>query len=195
MDEKRFDMRLKMAQDMGYDIENPRAVDDLITCIKYCDLKFSNRRLTDDDIAERLGITKRLLVDIKTRDAIRVATKIALSEFLNDGVRTDIRAELFQIYQDNLPAVARNMSQIAKGAQIGVDAKGNPIHAPFRDQVSAATLLLNNPLGNAFLANTFAGEMQSLEETAHLELRQNLLARGQIVDLDSDVVDADVKKL
>ena len=46
----------------------------------------------------------------------------------------------------------------------------------------------NNPLGNAFLTNTFLGETQSLEENAHLEMRTKLLA-GRVLDLDN-IVDA-----
>ena len=177
-----------MAADMGYDITDPSNVETLIACIRYCDLSFSDRKMRDIDVAERLGISPATLVRLKTSESIKIATQIVLAEFLDDENRHDIRAELFQIYHDGLPTVLRNMIKIATGAEMGEDEEGKKIHAPFRDQVQAATLLLNNPLGNAFLTNTFLGETQSLEENAHLEMRTKLLA-GRVLDLDN-IVDA-----
>lgn len=176
------ELRLKIAAEMGYDVEDPLSAANLILCIKYNDLKFSDRSLTDAQIAAKLGVNKRLLVELKTSDAIKVGTRIVLAEFLTDEKRQEIRADLFQIYQDNLADVMRHIVEIAKGE----------LPAPFRDQVSAAALMLENPLGNAFLVNTFVGETHSLEEAAHLDMRSKLLERGKVLDLDIDVIDANV---
>ena len=188
MDKKKQKFQLQMASDMGYDITDPGNVETLIACIRYCDLSFSDRKMRDIDVAERLGISPATLVRLKTSESIKIATQIVLAEFLDDENRHDVRAELFQIYHDGLPGVLRNVVKIATGAEMGEDEEGKKIHAPFRDQVQAATLLLNNPLGNAFLTNTFLGETQSLEENAHLEMRTKLLA-GRVLDLDN-IVDA-----
>jgi len=190
MDKKTQSFQLKMASDMGYDVTDPHAVESLIACIRYCDLSFSDRKLRDTDIAEQLGISLPILHTLKRSDAIGVATQIVLAEFLESTSRADIRGTLFQIYHDGLPDVLRNVVRIARGEVMGEDEDGKKFHAPFRDQVQAATLLLNNPLGNAFLTNTFMGETQSLDESAHLEMRQRLL-NGRVLDLD-DVIDGSV---
>jgi len=71
MDKKTQKFQLQMAADMGYDITSPKEVENLIACIRYCDLSFSDRKLRDPEIADRLGISLHTLASLKQSDSSR----------------------------------------------------------------------------------------------------------------------------
>jgi hypothetical protein len=191
MNEERRMQYVELARSLGYDVTDPKSVRNLITAVKYCDLRFTDRKLTDRQICEQLGISFDLLVDLKHTDAVRIATQLVLAYFLEDEARNDIRAQLFQTYQDYMPKALLNIAKMAAGEVIGkgIDEDGSEydIHAAARDQVAAATLLMNNPLATAWLQNTFIGESTNVDEAAHISMQQKLLSQAKVLNLDEPI--------
>lgn len=184
---------LKFAESLGVDTDNPRQVEDLIACINYVSVKFTDRRLRDTDIVDQIGITYDQLLRLKVTNTYKIASRLVLAEFMTNKARSDVRNEMFQILQSYMPSALMNISRIAAGEPRMSD-DGKMVRPHYRDQVAAYTALINSPMANAWLANTFVGESTKPEELAHLDMRAKLLEDLHIPDLDTqDVVEAEVK--
>ncbi len=184
---------LKFAESLGVDTDNPRQVEDLIACINYVSVKFTDRRLRDTDIVDQIGITYDQLLRLKVTNTYKIASRLVLAEFMTNKARSDVRNEMFQILQSYMPSALMNISRIAAGEPRMSD-DGKMVRPHYRDQVAVYTALINSPMANAWLANTFVGESTKPEELAHLDMRAKLLEDLHIPDLDTqDVVEAEVK--
>lgn len=191
MDEKLSNQYLDTAEKLGVNTTDPRDARDLLACLDYCLVAFSDRRLPDAAIADKIGVSYDQLLRLKSSRFIKIATQIVLSDSLADKSRTDVRASLFQAYQDYLPKATVNIARIAAGDTF-TSVSGKDIKPPFRDQVSAYNTMITNPLASAWLSATFLGESGQLEETKHLDMRTKLLEKSKILSLDEDVIDAEV---
>ena len=175
---------------MGYDPTDIRDVENLVTAMRYTELRLSDRRITDPEICSQINITVNMLAELKRTEAMRVVTQMMLTEFWNEQSRKDIRARIFRSLHEGIPDTLDNVIKIAAGRPIGKDDAGKNIHAQVRDQVAAATLLLNNPMADAWLKTTFVGEAISEEATP---LDQAMLEQTRVLNLD-DVVDGEFKE-
>lgn len=173
-----------VAQEMGIDIGNPRQVEDLISAIRYCELKYSPKKMSDDEICNEIGVSINTLARLKGTVYIQAASRIVMSEFANDAARADVRYRMFAVYQQRLVDALENIALIASG-QPGRGAKKV---ASYRDQVSAFIALTENPIAKAYLSNTFLGESVELDEERYLEMRSKLLTKSQVLNLDTDTV-------
>lgn len=188
MNEQQQNQYLEAATSLGYDITSPKSVRNLITALLYNEIWMFDRTLTDAEICQRIGVTRDQLIDLKNSEAHKVATRIMLAEFTNDKARQDVRYKLFGTYQEYMLKALTNIAKIASGEIISKTDEGKEIRAGFRDQVAAATLLINNPLANAWLSNTFYGEQQNNDEEAAQAYQQKLLGQSRVLNLDDDIV-------
>jgi hypothetical protein len=183
---------LKQAESLGIDTGNPRQVEDLLACIRYCNIRFADRRLRDVDIADQIGLSIDQLLRLKATNTIKIATQIVLAEFMDDDARNDVRYRIFKSLQENMPLALANIAKIATGEPRLSD-NGKMVRPHFRDQVAAFAVLSNNPMANAWLTNTFLGESTGSEEQTHLQMRDKLMQQKH-VNLDTlDVIEGQVK--
>ena len=188
MDTQQQNQYLEAATNLGYDITSPKSVRNLVTALLYNEIWMFDRTLTDAEICLKIGVTRDQLVELKNSEAHKVASRIMLAEFTNDKARQDVRFKLFHTYQEYMVKALTNIAKIASGEIISKTDEGKEIRAGFRDQVAAATLLINNPLANAWLSNTFYGEQQNNDEQAAQAYQNKLLGQSRILNLDEDVV-------
>lgn len=191
MDGTKHNNYLELAESLGVDTSNPRQVEDLIACINYFSVKFADRRLLDADIADQIGVSYDQLLRLNATNISKIASRLMLAEFMTNKARTDVRNEMFHILQTAMPSALLNITKIASG-EARLSDEGKLVRPHFRDQIAAYAALVNSPLANAWLSNTFVSESTGSEEHAHLEMRTRLLQTGRIPNLDTQEVD-DVK--
>ena len=168
-----------MIESHGIKLSDVQDMRDLMLAIKYTECRYSEPLLHDDDIAEKIGAKMATIARIKYSRYITAASRIVLAEFLTDETRHDARQQMFSIYQKYIPLALENVARIA-ACQMP---DGVPKPA-YKDQVAAFREFANNPMAQAWLTNTFIGEMPSSDEEEYLQIRNKLLRQKEVLKLD-----------
>jgi hypothetical protein len=183
---------LELAAKLGLDTTDEHKVHGFITMLRWVDAKLKDPRVDrrvkggKQALAEELGIPYQTIAIYEKSDVHRIATQVALAEFMTNESRTDMRNRLFGLYQNWFPQALENTLRIAAGRVLGANGQPAERQPAYTAQVQAFQAISANPLAEAWLNNTFLGEQEIKDEEEHVQLREALKQKPSL-QLDGPV--------
>lgn len=179
---------VKRAREMGIEVRDSNQVRQLLSSIKYCQLKFQpGRRRSEKDLAEELGVHETTIDDWRRKGYVAAASEIVLAMILDPNAMLDVRHELMGIMSTGFAPALRNIVRIASGVS---DADGHKTMD--RDAVNAFNALAESKIADAYLSLLFRGSLDAGDDGETLERAQKLLGETPPLRLDTiDYMDAE----
>lgn len=179
---------VKRAREMGIEVRDSNQVRQLLSSIKYCQLKFQpGRRRSEKDLAEELGVHETTIDDWRRKGYVAAASEIVLAMILDPNAMLDVRHELMGIMSTGFAPALRNIVRIASGV---ADADGHKTMD--RDAVNAFNALAESKIADAYLSLLFRGSLDAGDDGETLERAQKLLGETPPLRLDTiDYMDAE----
>lgn len=177
---------IKRARELGIDVRDTNQVRQLLSSIRYCQLKFApGPRRSERAIADELGVHETTIDEWRRKGYVGVASEIVLAQILDPDSMRDIRHELMVTLTQGIVPALRNIVRIAAGRPVE---EGG--HVPMdRDAVNAFSVISESKIADAYLTMMFRGNLDLEDDGETLARAQKLL--GETTPLNLDVIEAD----
>ena len=184
-----YDIYIKKAQELGYDMSNPSTAHALIEALQYCEARFNlppgNGSRLIEGIAKATGWTEDSVRAARGNPFIPLASQIVAEIFIQQLAESDTRKQLMGLFHNDFVGWYSNMSRIAGGK-----ANNKGAYPSDRDQIMAFQALTGTRVSEVFERLLFAPEQQDVNQTPemlHLKA-QRLLGSSNAVVLDGEIV-------